>query len=291
MRKTGYSEIRPGNEEKTSLENSKSDEKSLPDFTKEVPSSSVKKEKEDSVFVDFRWKDGKTSSLKVKKLCYRQGEPLEELYKLPFRDGCDSFSFTVNNSVYIFRKTWREVAMALYNAYGRIKGVIENIIGYLKTELGNFYIISRVENNSWSFDPRISKEGVSFIKIDSLDSENRSMLLDLVTEKIASLHSNNLIIGNFSLNNLLILEDDLQFTDLRKLRFSRKKSFVIDEFKNIMQYLVAIGIARKEDVYSSIAYYAAQNEDRCREWYCENTDSKSGDISDIAEALEGDILS
>ena len=65
---------------------------------------------------------------------------------------------------------------------------------------------------------------------------------------------------------------------------------MIDEFKNIMQYLLATGVARKEDVYCSVAYYAAENEERCREWCRENKDGEK-EISDIAEALEKDILS
>ncbi len=290
MKKTEYAGRMSETEGRQLIESSKHDETVLPEFSREVPVSSKKAEKDGNVLIDYKWKKTAGPSVYVRRICYRDGEELDNLYRIAARDGTDSFSFVHNSTVYIIRKTWREVALALYNAYGRIKGVIENIVGYLKTELGNFYIISRIEGRNWSFDRRISRNGISYLDVDSLDNENRSKLVELITEKIAALHCNNLIIGSFSLNNLLISEDDLKFTDLRKLRVSRKKSFVIDEFKNIMQYLLATGIAKKEDICCSVVYYAAENEDRCREW-CRENKSSEGELSDVAEEIESDIFS
>ncbi|MFH1520838.1 MAG: hypothetical protein ABID61_04285, partial [Candidatus Micrarchaeota archaeon] len=196
-----------------------------------------------------------------------------------------------NDTIYIMRKTVREIAEALYNAYGKIKGALEGIIGYLRTLVGTDYVIAKVDGGSWAFDRRIAKNGISYVDVDTLENKNKSKLIEMITEKIADLHSNNIIIGRFTLNNILLGTKDMKFTDLRKLRVSRKKSFVIEEFRSILQYLFAIGVARRDDVYASIAYYATKNEDSCSEWYTEKTGKKPSDSMDIASRIEEEVYS
>ena len=113
----------------------------------------------------------------------------------------------------------------------------------------------------------------------------------MVTERLAELHASNLIMGRFTLNNILLEEDDMKFTDLRKLRVSRKKSFVIDEFRGVLQYLFALGMASREDIYCSIAYYAAQNEESCNEWYHDKKGRKPSEQLDVVSAIEDDVYS
>jgi hypothetical protein len=81
----------------------------------------------------------------------------------------------------------------------------------------------------------------------------------------------------------------MKFTDLRKLRVSRKRAFVIDEFKAILQYLFVIGVAKREDVYAAVAYYAAKNEDSCDEWYREKHGKKASDELDVVSRIEEEI--
>ena len=179
--------------------------------------------------------------------------------------------------------------MALYNAYGKVKGSLENIVGYLKTVSGNFYVIAKAERDSWAFDRRIAKHGISYVEVDTLDRKGKSKLCEMIVEATAGLHSSNLIIGRFTLNNVILHGNEMKFTDLRKLRVSRRRPFVIDEFKSIMQYLFAIGVANREDVYAAIAYYASQNEQGCNEWYEEKTGKKPADPLDVVGKIEENV--
>jgi hypothetical protein len=294
MKKTEYAEPRHmGPEERQQmLDAGKQDESSLPDFSREVPESTKRSEHGENIHVVYEWKNTSPSEImKIAKLDYRKGEDLAGLYRIGARDGADSICFTHNNTTYIMRKTLKEIAMALYNAYGKVKGALESIVGYLKSVLGNIYVIAKVDEESWSFDKRVSKGNVNYVDVDSLEKKNKSKLAEMITDKISELHSSNMIIGRFSLNNVILNGEDMAFTDLRRLRVSRRKSFVIEEFKNVMQYLFAIGFASKEDIYCSIAYYAQKNEDNCNEWYKEHSGKKAKDVLDIVSRIEEEVYS
>ncbi|MEW6036110.1 MAG: hypothetical protein AB1529_05845 [Candidatus Micrarchaeota archaeon] len=291
MKKTEFAFIHETGNRQHSLDAGKHDDYELPEFTREVPLSSRKRENGETVSVEYDWKDSKSPSVRVKRIEFRRGEELSDLYRIAARDGADSICFRHNNHTYILRKTVREIAQALYNAYGKIKGALENIVGYLRTALGNDYVLSRVEQESWAFDRRIAKGGVHYVEVDALDKKGRGRLVEMITERIADLHASNLIIGRFTLNNILLGADDMRFTDLRKLRVSRRRAFVIDEFRSILQYLFAVGLATKEDIYCAIAYYAARNEDGCREWFQDRTGRKASDQLDVVGRIEEDVYS
>ncbi|MFH1785435.1 MAG: hypothetical protein ABH842_03320 [Candidatus Micrarchaeota archaeon] len=291
MKKVEYTFVHNAEDRLQALGTGKYDDYELPEFTKEVPVSSRKQENSDSVTLDYSWKPSKSESIRIKKIRFRKGEEFSDLYRIAARDGADSITFKHNNVTYVMRKTVREIAEALFNAYGKIKGALEQIIGYLRTAIGNDYVIAKVDGESWSFDKRIAKNGIQYADVDSLDGQNKSKLVDMITEKISELHFSNLIIGRFTLNNVLLEEKDIIFTDLRKLRVSRKRPFVIEEFKAILQYLFAIGIARREDIYASIAHYAAKNEDSCNEWYCEKTGKKARETLDVVSKIESEVYS
>jgi hypothetical protein len=155
--------------------------------------------------------------------------------------------------------------------------------------LGNEYVVSRVEPDSWVFDRRIARGDIKYVDMDTLKPKNRSRLTEMIADKIAELHAGNLIIGRFTLNNIILSGEDMKFSDLRKLRVSRKKSYVIEELKNVLQYLFAIGFATREDVYGAIAHYAARNEENCIEWYQEKTGKKTADSFDIVTKIEEEV--
>jgi len=291
MKKTEYAETRiPSADERLhELETGKHDDYELPEFSKEVPVSSRKHDSGNDVVMEYDWKRTESPIIRISRMTYRNGEDLADLYRIGARDGADSICFTHNNVTYIARKTAHEVAQALYNAYGKIKGALENIVGYLRTALGNDYVVSKVEHDSWAFDRRIARGSVRYVDVDTLEGRNRSRLTELIAEKIAELHSSNLIIGRFTLNNILLSGDDMRLSDLRKLRVSRKKSYVIEEFKSILQYLFAIGFATREDIYCAIATYTARNEGSCAEWYQERTGAKSADPFDVAARIEEEV--
>jgi hypothetical protein len=291
MKKTEYAEMRiPSADEKLhELESGKHDDYELPEFSKEVPVTSRRHENGNDVTVEYDWKRTESPSIRINRVTFRAGEDLSDLYRIGARDGADSICFRHNNTTYIARKTAHEIAQALYNAYGKIKGALEDIVGYLQTVLGNDYVVSKVEHESWAFDRRVARGNVQYVDVDTLEPKNRSRLTEMITEKIAELHASNIIIGRFTLNNILLSGDDMKLSDLRKLRVSRKKSYVIEEFKSILQYLFAIGFATREDIYCAIANYTARNEGSCTEWYQEKTGAKKADPFDVAAKIEEEV--
>lgn len=292
MKRTEYADVHiPSADEKLhELETGKHDDYELPEFTKEVPVSSSRHESGGSVTMEYGWKKSDTPSIKITRMTFRGGEEgVADLYRIAARDGADSICFSHNNHTYIIRKTAHEIAQALYNAYDKIKGALENIVGYFHTALGNDYVMAKAETDSWAFDRRIAKAGIQYVDAEALGSRSKSRLTEIITEKIADLHAANLIIGSFTLNNIIFAGTDLRLSDLRKLRVSRKKSYVIEEFKNILQYLFAIGFATREDVYCAIAYYASKNEGNCAEWYRERTGKKAADSYDVASRMEEEV--
>lgn len=291
MKKTEFSFVQDEGDRLHTIEAGKHDDYELPEFTKEVPAASRRKEAGDSVSIEYDWKSLKSDMIRVKRIEFRKDMDLSGLYRVAARDGADSITFRHENSTYILRKTVREIAQALYNAYGKIKGSIENIVGFLRTALGNDYVISKIEHESWAFDRRIAKGDIHYTDVDSLDRKSKSRLVEMVCEGIAGLHASNLILGRFSLNNILLSDKDLTFTDLRKLRVSRRRSFVIDEFKSVLQYLFAIGLATREDIYAAIAYYTSENEEGCNEWYQDRIGRKPSDQLDIVGRIEQEVYS
>lgn len=293
MKKTEYAEscVADADERQQMIDAGKQEDYGLPEFTKEVPVSSKKHEHGENITVEYEWNKSTSPSIKVGRIDFRRNENLTDLYRVAARDGADSICFMHNNATYILRKTAREIALALYNAHGKIKGAVENIVGYIRTVLDNDYVISRVEGESWTFDRRIARGNVNYVDVDTLGEKSKRRLCEMITEKIAELHENNLIIGRFTLNNVLLGENDMKFTDLRKLRVSRRKSFVIDEFKGILQYLFAVGIASRDDIYCSIAHYTAQNEESCNEWYHDKTGAKATDRLDVVATIEDEVYS
>ena len=144
MKKSEYFEIYAPDpaERQQELDAEKREEYDLPEFTKEIPISSKRTEAGGTVTMEYEWEGQSSPGIKICSVSFREGEDLSELCKIAARDGMDSVSFTYRNRTYILRKTILEIAKAVYNTYSRIRGEIENVVGYLRTLFGNEYLIS-----------------------------------------------------------------------------------------------------------------------------------------------------
>ncbi len=287
MKRTEYSETFTAAPEKhQDMHPDKQEDVAIPEFAKEVPRSAKMKDTSDGTVKEYSWKDSFSSTLRIKSFTYRKSEDLDEVFRLNVADGADTYSFRHNKTTYIVRKTTKEIAQAVYHAYSRIKGVVEDVVGFFKTMLGNDYIITKIDREAWTFDKRVACEGINYVDPETLGRQSRSTLTERIAEKVSELHSVNLIIGRFTLNNLILGEKDVKLTDLRRMRMSRKRAFVIEEYIAILQYLFSIGVASREDVYHSIAYYAGMNEASCMEWYNESSKKKAKDLFEAVTKME-----
>jgi hypothetical protein len=266
-------------------------EERLPLISNDTHETSVKENKNGTT-VTYGWKNSEeTGGLRIRRMTFRKGEDLAGITRLNAKDGDDRAVFEHRGVTYFIRKTNEDVALALFNAAAMIKGGVESIVGYLTTVLGNFYVISLIERGSWVFDRKLVSGKVSLIKKSKLDRKHRERLSEMVVSGFASLHNQRLVLGKFSLNNILLTGKGLLFTDLRKLRVSRKSSLLVDEFVEAMRQLVAGNMAGRGDVAYAAAAYAVEMEDACNCWYRERNGGRAKDGMELVNAMEQEIYS
>lgn len=292
MKKIEYNELHASDAggRQMELDSSKRDETVLPQFSKEVPVSSRQSAHGNSISVQNSWKESRSDRIRAREITFRKSESLSDIHMINARDGVDTVSVRHAGSTYIFRKTTSEIAMAIFNAYSHVQSGLENVVGWLRTMLGSAYIISKPEHSSWSFDRRLARhDNLNYVDPDCLDESQRKNLCDMIIQNIAALHSRRLVLGGFTLNSVLLTNDGVQFTDLRGLRAARRRSFCVEEFKMVMEYLFALGLLKREDMYLAIATYNAANEEGCEEWYAEKSGKPSRDPYEIANRMEAEI--
>lgn len=293
MKKTEYAGVKIADEANLQLEldSTKHDEQALPAFSKDVPVNSRRHDHGESTVIEYEWKEPCCSNIHIQEITYRKGTGLDGFFRLNSRDGSDSASCVHNNTVYIFRKTSKEIAKAIYNTYLDMASGLENIVGWLTSILGNHYIISKVDRLSWSFDKRIARNGtINYIEKEALGMDKKKEIFDLIIQNIAQLHSKGYVLGNFTINSILLLNGGLCFTDMRGLRQARKRSYGVEEFRALLQYLFAIGFMESDEAYYSIAMYHGANPDACSEWHREKTGAKSKDELEITNSMEKEIF-
>lgn len=290
MKKVDYTTIQPSKVQDERLVLAKEEDNKLPLFTKELPKVRSETTTSDGTLVEYSWDKTLDESIKVQSIEFRKGEPFSQFYRLSVKDGEDTILLTQKGVSYVLRKTALAVAKSLYRVYSHVKSVAESIVGYFKTIKGTGYIISKLDEDAWTFDTVLSKNGsVSLLSLERLSHAQKSALLDLIVKKLSFLHAKRLVFGPFSLRNLILTNKRSYFTDLRSLRLSKKASYVVEEFKNTLRYLFSLGIATEENTYPLVATYCVANESTCREWYKEKSNTVA-DIHTIADELEKEIL-
>lgn len=272
----------------------KLDDTSIPNFAKDIYSSRKLQSFDLTNVISYKWPEQKVASevdsLKVIKAEIKKGDLFEKVSKISIKDGMDSLVVKFSGALYLLRRTKEEVAKSLLSASFKLKVSIESIIGYIKTALGNFYVISKIENGTWTFDEKLAVEGVNRISFDKLDSGQKSKFVEMLVEKLAQVHSSKLVIGLSSVKNILINARDLVFTDLRKLRVSRRSEPLISEFITIMRYLYSNGFANYGDIVHATTYYSTALERECKEWHFLKSGKKSKDQMEILSSLESQVL-
>jgi len=259
------------------------------EFYKEMPTSVKRIDEDNRVKVSFKWEDQSTSHMQIEYGEYLESEFLPDFYRVNARDGTDTVCAKHLNCEYILRKTGREVAIALLNAHGKISNTLENIVGYLRTVLGNYYIISKISSLFWTFDSRLKRTGMKYVSIEHFDEQHKDRLVEMIIESLSKLHSKSVLLGGVSLNKLLLTDSGVQFSDLREMRVARKKSHTVEEFKNTLRYLFSLGLVKKEQMFYPVAMYLASNEKGCKEWDQEENET-GRDSNEIALRLEREII-
>ncbi len=267
----------------------KSEQPLLSKSSSDLPLSSRTAENGDAIEASYVWSSLYDNSpfLRVKTVVFRKGEGLEKIYRLRVRDGADTIALRLGAVLYLMRKTTRDVAKALFSAYENLKGHAEEIIGYLETLAGNFYSISKLAAGCWTFNAGLAEaNGLNHLAADELDDRQRQRLFELVCDKVLALHSKNLTLTSFSLDNIIFTDNDAILTDLRQMRSTRKLPVLVDDFIRTLSYLVKTGIATRGDVYQSVISYSVSMQKATGEWYSERKGSNAADALAVVSELE-----
>ncbi|MFH2105680.1 MAG: hypothetical protein ABII22_00320 [Candidatus Micrarchaeota archaeon] len=289
MKKFEYLEFQNKLEEKKEERELKLEDKKLPFFSTEVPISSQKSESDEIITVTHNWNDSEAPWIRVKKAEYLKGEDLDGIYSINIRDGAEKAMVKKLGFSYVLRKASRIVARSLFSAMRKAKLCIEKVVGFLTTMCGNTYLISKISKGTWSFDKSIHDENVNILEIESLQPSEKDKMFEMVTEKMIELHSNRFLIKEFSMENIIMTDNDIYFADPRNLRTTRKLSILADEFKAVLKYFVSLGMSRGA-AYNSIAVYTQSAKDATNEWYTEKTGKKAKDEVELASEFEKDLF-
>ena len=286
--KIEYSEnqVGLGSERLGELEEAKGDEEEIPYHSKEVPESSSKKYDGKMAVITYNWKNIYETTLKIKEIRYEDGNDLEELYKINVRDGADKAAFNFKGKTYIIRKVVKTVAREIYENAKKVAEVVENIIGWLKTVAGNFYVITKLDKEAWVFDKELEAEGIKVLDKDKFSEENKRVLFEQILEKTADLHLKDYVLGKFSMDSIMLYDNAVLFTDLRMLKRTRKLSFLVKEFRKVLSVLQSNGFASEEEFAYGVRYYVTENPKGCKEWFKEEIRKNPESDEEIAEALE-----
>jgi len=268
------------------LEEAKGDEKEIPYYSKEVPESSSTRYEGKMAVVTYNWKNIYETTLKIKEIRYEDGNDLEELYKINVRDGVDRTAFNFKGKTYIIRKVVKTVTKEIYENAKKVAEVVENIIGWLKTVAGNFYVITKLDKEAWVFDKELQAEGIKVLDKDKFSEDNKRMLFEQVLEKTADLHLKDYVLGKFSMDSIMLYDNAVLFADLRMLKRTRKLSFLVKEFKKVLSVLQSNGFASEEEFAYGVRYYVTENPKGCKEWFKEEMKKNPESDEEIAEALE-----
>jgi len=287
-----YAEIRP--EEPEEPEIGKQEDTSLPQFSKEIPFDTRRKENKGIVSIQYGWSSNNSTTLKVKYIEFHKGEKhLENVFKIYEYDGIDRSSLHFDDTIYMVRKTSSKNAKNLFSESKNRSSCVERIVGYLLTLGGSTYIVSRVNNMCWIFDEQLAKKlhtNMKFINIDDLSDKQKAQLCRMVIEKLTELHSERILFGRpVSVKNILMTTNSLVLIDLRDLKKSKKNSHLVEEFRRTMAEMLDSEMATQGEVFHAIAHYLSAMESACREWHKEKTGKKKTDALCIAAALEDSL--
>ena len=159
MKKTEYlvSAVPKPEEKLEELSSEKVEDSRLPEFSKEVPTSSKKTEIKDQTAIEYEWKEDKSDLIRVKNIQFNSSELLDDFYRVNARDGTDSLCVKHNRTTYILRKTGKDIACALNKVQSKLSQVFNKVVGYMKTVAENYYVIAKVEGLVWAFDRRLTR--------------------------------------------------------------------------------------------------------------------------------------
>lgn len=251
----------------------------------ELPSKKTFDQNDEVTIVTNEWDDSSENEFRVKKIVYFRGGRLNHLNVVHSSEPKDVIRIKYHGIEYLLRKTAKDVAKAVMRIYPKIKNYVENIVGYLTTVTGVTYLISKVNKAFFSLNAELSSKSYTYTNPRFLDEESKISILERIVENLIKLNKKNLLLNNFSTNNIFYSGKSAFIGDLRELRMSLKPHSILQSFKSLIRQLLRMGVITKEEATYLIAYYMGGNPDVCYSWYKERYSEDADEVA-VLEALE-----
>lgn len=261
----------------------KNEETGIPQFAKEVPLKTILKKHGSRVMIQYEWDVLGGEEIKIRLLDFKNDENLQYMHKIKIRDGDELGSFRIANSIYVIRKTSEEVAKELAKTGGAIKASVSKALGYLETMKGNFYVISRVDADSWSMD---SRTGLKLFSLQGLGREEKRNFLDLLMTEIIKLYAQGYALKGFDLGDIIVTKKEVVLGNAAAIA-KASASECVESFLANVKLLVESGIADRGDAVYAIALSLNQMRKQYEEWAGETRGAgKLDDLKLVAMAEE-----
>ncbi len=231
----------------------------------EVPSEKIEIGR-DRTRITYKWENPQKNPLKIKYICYDNGENFEGMYRISTEDGCDSHTLHHRNRVYYIRRSNVRRITEIKQLLRDKKLPSEKIIGEMKTIGENWYLITAPLPRSIVFEPKLSEGMIPFRNPENLTHQEKEKIVEQIINILSEAHEKNVSLGIINIGNLIQNEDKLYITDLRNVREARVEEGLVEEFiASIARICKRLSLS-VEDLLPHLVEYIERNKEKCRTW-------------------------
>ncbi|MFA5076856.1 MAG: hypothetical protein WC488_00300 [Candidatus Micrarchaeia archaeon] len=263
----------------------KSEDSSLPGFTKEVPLRSIVKRHGSNIMIEYEWSVLGGEEIRISMATCRKDSNLDKVHKIRIKDGEEVGYFRVDSTTYIIRKTSESIAKELMKTTGKIKASVLEVVGFLKTVQGNFYTISKLEEDAWSMDPRT---GLKNFSLERMSEGEKRRFTDLVIDELLKLYRQGYALRNFSISDVIVTRKKVvlgNMAPLAKVATGKR----VDGFLGNLKAMVKAGVAYREDITYGLALSMEAMKKEYASWSRDNGLEEKGQL-EVLESLETRVL-
>lgn len=263
----------------------KIEDSALPQFTKEVPLRVIVKKHKNTVTVEYEWGTLGGEYIKIHIANFENDANLENVHKIKILKSQEVGSFKIENTVYILRKTTEKIAKKLMKTNEKISTSLLKIVGYFKTTCGNFYTVSKIEEDAWAMDERL---GLRVFSLDTLKKEEKRRFFDLIVDELLKLYKQGCAISSFTPLDIIVAKKRIIFGNIGAIiKVDAVKK--IDNFLANLKLMVKWKIAEREDIIYGIALSFGAMKKEYKKWKKENKIKEKDELK-ILEEIENKLL-
>ncbi|MBU0586787.1 hypothetical protein KJ780_04695 [Candidatus Micrarchaeota archaeon] len=268
----------------------KNEANEMPQFTKEVPLKTIVKKHGGRAVIEYEWSLLGGEEIKISLLDVKEDESLQYVHKLKIKDGEEVGSFKIANTVYIIRKTTEEVAKEIVKTSEKISASIIKAIGYFRTTEGNYYTISRAENDWWSLDIRT---GLKHFSTNSMDSKQKTRFVDMIIEQALKIYEKGYSLAKLDLSDWVVTKDQVLLENTSRVTKGGPAKEKIGNFIGNIKGLAENGTGQA-DLFYILTLSVNHMRKEYQNWYVERNGNnvKNGVPEDfqIVEAAERELM-